>query len=227
MHSDHNESPFNAIPPVTTALVLLMAGIEIAFSLGARGILGGPGAVGWRIGGIETYGYLGEITYWMAESGRWPAEHLLRFLSYPFVHGSFTMGLFACVMLLALGKIVGEAMGPVRMLAVFVASSVLGALVYGLIVPNVPLYGAFPAIYGLIGAFTYLLWTKLGEMGEAQIRAFTLIGVLLGLQLVFGLLFGGGPYWIAEIAGFVVGFAATIVLVPGGFARLVERLRER
>ncbi|MHA7873812.1 rhomboid family intramembrane serine protease [Roseivivax sp.] len=227
MSSDHNASPFNTIPPVTVALVLLMAGTELAFSLGARGILGGPGAIGWRVQGIETYAFLGEIMHWMVETGRYPAEHLLRFLSYPFLHGSFTAALFACVMLLALGKIVGEAMGPLRMLAVFVTSTVLSAVFYGMLVRDVPLIGAFPPIYGLIGAFTYLLWLKLGQMGEAQIRAFTLIGVLLGLQLVFGLLFGGGPYWIAEIAGFVVGFGMSVVLVPGGFARLLERLRAR
>ncbi|MHA6326721.1 rhomboid family intramembrane serine protease [Roseivivax sp. CAU 1753] len=225
--SDHNASPFNAIPPVTTALVIVMFAVEVLFSLGARGIIGGPGAVGWRIQGIETYAFSGDILAWMVETGRFPPEHLMRLFTYPFVHGTFTSALFACVMMLALGKIVGEALGPVRMLAIFVVTAVAGALVFGLFVGRVPLYGAFPSIYGLIGAFTYLLWLRLGQMGEAQIRAFSLIGVLLGLQLVFGLLFGGGPYWIAEVTGFVAGFALSVVLVPGGFGRLVARLRER
>ena len=225
--SDHNASPFNSIPPVTSALVIVMFVVELAFSLGARGLVGGPGAVGWRIQAIERYAFSGDILAWMVETGRFPPEHVMRFLTYPFLHGAFTSALFACVMLLALGKIVGEALGPFRMLAVFVASSVIGAVVFGLFVGRVPLIGAFPAIYGLIGAFTYLLWLRLGQMGEAQVRAFSLIGVLLALQLIFGLLFGGGPYWIAEVSGFVAGFALSVLLVPGGFARLITRLRER
>ncbi|QFS81887.1 Rhomboid family protein [Roseivivax sp. THAF40] len=225
--TDHNVSPFNAIPPVTSALVIVMFAVEAILSLGARGLMGGPGAVGWRIQAVEQYAFSGDILAWMVETRVFPPEHMMRFLTYPFVHGNFTSALFACVMLLALGKIVAEALGPVRMLAVFVTSAIAGAVVFGLFAGRVPLVGAFPPIYGLIGAFTYLLWLRLGQMGEAQIRAFSLIGVLLGLQLVFGLLFGGGPYWIAEIAGFVAGFALSIVLVPGGFTRLMERLRER
>ena len=171
--SDHNASPFNSIPPVTSALVIVMFVVELAFSLGARGLVGGPGAVGWRIQAIERYAFSGDILAWMVETGRFPAEHVMRFLTYPFLHGAFTSALFACVMLLALGKIVGEALGPLRMLAVFVVSSVIGAVIFGLFVGRVPLIGAFPAIYGLIGAFTYLLWLRLGQMGEAQVRAFS------------------------------------------------------
>jgi membrane associated rhomboid family serine protease len=66
---------------------------------------------------------------------------------------------------------------------------------------------------------------QLGQVGAQQWRAFTLIGILLGLQLVFGVLFGGGPMWIAEVAGFVVGFFLTFLLVPGGLRRLREKLR--
>ena len=58
-------------------------------------------------------------------------------------------------------------------------------------------------------------------------RAFSLIGFLMGIQLVFGLLFGGTPVWIAELAGFAAGFGVCIVVMPGGFARLRDRLRDR
>ena len=43
---DQNQSPFNALPPVVVALVIVILGIEIVFSLGARGFIGGPEAVG-------------------------------------------------------------------------------------------------------------------------------------------------------------------------------------
>ncbi|WP_459034874.1 rhomboid family intramembrane serine protease [Roseivivax sp. CAU 1761] len=228
MLHDHNASPLNPLPPVLLALTAALLLPEIAFSLGARGLLGGPDAVGWRIRAMERVAVSGEILDWMIANRQAPWQHVGRLVAYPFVHGAFTQTLFAGVMLLALGKMVAEALGQARMLAVFFGAAILGGLVYGLALDAaMPLYGAFPAVYGLIGAFTYLLWMRLGQMGEAQIRAFSLIGVLLGLQLVFGLLFGGGLWWIAELAGFAAGFALTVLLVPGGTQRLIHRLRQR
>ena len=84
---------------------------------------------------------------------------------------------------------------------------------------------AEPHHQGLIGGFTYLLWLRLGQLGAQQVRAFSLIGMLLGVQLVFGLIFGGSLDWVADLAGFVTGFLLSIVLVPGGWARLLARLR--
>jgi membrane associated rhomboid family serine protease len=131
-------------------------------------------------------------------------------------------------MLLALGKMVGEAMGSLAVLLIFFVSAAGGALVYALIVgSSTPLIGAFPAVYGLIGGFTYLLWVRLGQLGEQQVRAFTLIGFLLVIQLVFGLLFGANAEWVADLSGFAIGFVMSIVLVPGGWGKLVDKLRQR
>ena len=59
-------------------------------------------------------------------------------------------------------------------------------------------------------------------------RAFTLIGMLLLFQLVFGMVFGGTGYgWIAEIAGFAVGFGLSFLLVDGGVARAIRQIRQR
>jgi membrane associated rhomboid family serine protease len=184
--------------------------------------------VGWRLGTLERFAFSAEIFDWMRESGRWPIEHVMRFVSYPFVHASFTHALFAGVMLLALGKMVGEAMGSFAVLLIFFVSAAGGALVYALTVGgSTPLIGAFPAVYGLIGGFTYLLWLRLGQLGEKQVRAFTLIGFLLAIQLIFGLLFGANAEWVADLAGFAIGFVMSTILVPGGWARLIDRLRQR
>ena len=228
MTHDHNAPPLNPIPPVVVALFLIIAGVEIAFFLGSKGLVGGPSAVGWRIALIEKYGFSGDVVKWMLATGRYPAEHVMRFFTYSFLHGAFTSTLFACVMLLALGKMVAEVMGPVRMVVIFFVSAFVGALAYAALPEGQPLLiGAFPAVYGLIGAFTYLLWLRLGALGEQQIRAFSLIGVLLGLQLIFGLFVTVGFYWVAEVVGFVTGFALSVLLVPGGFQHLLNRLRER
>ena len=228
MTHPHNEPPLNPLPPVVIALFLVIVGLEVAFNLGARGLVGGPQAVGWRLGTLERFAFSAEIFDWMRESGRWPIEHVMRFVSYPFVHASFTHALFAGVMLLALGKMVGEAMGSFAVLLIFFVSAAGGALIYALTVGgSTPLIGAFPAVYGLIGGFTYLLWLRLGQLGEKQVRAFTLIGFLLAIQLIFGLLFGANAEWVADLAGFAIGFVMSTILVPGGWARLVDRLRQR
>lgn len=228
MHSDHNASPVNPIPPVVLALAVVILGIELAFQLGARGLAGGPGAVGWRLAALERFAFAPQMLDWMIAHNRWPPELLLRFVSYVFVHVSFTHMLFVVVFLLALGKMVAEIFHPLAFLAVFFGSAITGAVAYGLFVdaPSA-LIGGFPAVYGLIGAFTFLLWVRLAASGDNRFRAFFLISMLLGIQLVFGLLFGANKDWVAEVAGFAAGFAMSFVVSPGGWRRVVARIRDR
>lgn len=151
---------------------------------------------------------------------------LKRFVTYAFVHGSFTQALFVCVFLLAMGKMVGEVMGEIAVLLIFLVSALGGALAYALLVGGqVALVGGFPAVYGLIGGFTHLLWLSLSRVGAQQYRAFSLIAFLMGIQLLFGVLFGGSPEWVADLAGFVTGFLMSFFLVPGGWRRILARLR--
>lgn len=226
MDEEPHNGAVNPLPPVVAALFLIIMGIELAFFLGARGIVGGPGAVGWRLSAIQTYAFSGEIFDWMWQNARWPLEHLFRFVSYPFVHASFTHALFVGVFVLAMGKLVGEVFGSLAMLAIFLVSAVGGALVYAVLLDDpMPLVGGFPAVYGLIGAFTYILWRSLGQVGANQSRAFTLIAILLGIQLVFGLIFGGSKDWVADLAGFATGFALSFFVSPGGWARMRGRIR--
>ncbi|MDX1784946.1 MAG: rhomboid family intramembrane serine protease [Roseovarius sp.] len=228
MRSPETESPLNPLPPVVMALFLAIIGIEIAISLGTRGIIGGPGAIGWRQAAIQDYAFNSQVMQWMWTNGRYPPEHLVRFVTYPFVHGDFTHALFAGVMLLAMGKFVGEIFSGWAVLAVFVSSSILGAAFYAAFVVDPPwVYGAFPGVYGLIGAFTYLLWLKLGELGARQTQAFALIGLLMGAQLLFSLLFGANMRWLADVAGFGAGFALSFFVSPGGWRKIHQRLRGR
>ncbi len=226
MSSDPNISPVNPLPPAVVALVLVIMGIEAAFSLGMRGIIGGPEAIGWRLEAFQSYAFSSEIFWWMAETGQWPAEHLIRFLSYAFVHGAFTHALFVCVFVLAMGKMVGEVMGDLAMVIIFVLSAIGGALGYAVLMnAPAPLIGGFPAVYGLIGAFTYILWRQLSLVGAQQSRAFSLIAFLMGIQLLFSLLFGGQKDWVADLCGFATGFGLSFFLAPGGWARIRGNIR--
>lgn len=219
-------APVNPLPPVVAALFLVILGIEIVLSLGARGLIGGPSAVGWRLAAIQDYAFSGDIFDWMWQNGLWPAEHVIRFVTYPFVHTSFTHALFVGVFLLAMGKMVGEVFGSVATLAIFMTSGAGGALAYAVLLDDsLPLIGGFPAVYGLIGAFTWLLQFSLARIGANQTRAFSLIAFLMGFQLLFGLLFGGSRDWVADLAGFATGYGLSFFVSPGGWERIRSRIR--
>lgn len=223
-----NASPFNNVPIAAVGIAMVMAAVEIVLQAAELGLAGGAQGVGWRIGAFRDYAFFGPIWDQMWELGLFPLEHMIRFVTYPFLHGTFFHAAFAVVIVLAIGKAVGEVFSTAAFLAVFFASSILGALVFAVVTDaNSPLIGGYPGGYGLIGAFTFLLWTRLAAVGANSYRAFSLIGILMGIQLVFGALLGGSPDWIADLAGFVVGFLLSFVVSPGGWARVTERLRQR
>jgi membrane associated rhomboid family serine protease len=221
------QPPLNPLPPVVWLLALPVIAFEVLFGLGQAGLVGGAEAIGWRLQALERFAFSPEILAWMWQTGRWPWEQAVRIATYPFVQGSLLQAVFVLVFLLALGKMVGEVFRAWGVLVVFFGAAATGAVVYTLAGVAQPLFGSFPAVYGLIGAFTFLLWLRLAAAGANRLRAFTLIGVLLAIQLVFGLLFGGAPTWIADVAGFAAGFALSFIAVPGGVGRVIAILRMR
>lgn len=225
---DHTTSPLNNLPPAVWILALPMMAIEAAVQLGANGIAGGADGVGWRLTMLERFAFFPDLLRQNVARGEYAPDSLLRLVSYPFVNGDLTSAVFGVVMLLALGKVVGEVFRWWALVVVFLGSGVVAALIYTAI-PGMtaPVAGAFPPVYGLVGAFTFLMWVRLAAVGANQYRAFSLIGALLFFQFVIGMLFGGGTLWVAEIAGFVAGFALSFVVSPGGWARVRARLQER
>lgn len=222
------ETPFNAVPLVPLMLVLAIVGIELTLTAAANGWIGGARGVGWRNNAFQDYAFFPAIMTEIFERGRGSFDLWKRFITYSVVHVSFTHTLWAAVLLLALGKFVGEVFRPLSVVILFVVSSVFGAAVYGMISwQNTPLVGAYPAVYGLIGAYTYLMWLTLGRLGENQLKAFQLIGILLGILVVYSMIFGTSPTWIAEVAGFVIGLVIAPVLAPGGWSAFLARMRDR
>lgn len=228
MHPAHSENPFNALPPVVIVLAVLVVGPELVFQAAAMGLVGGEQGVGWRLEALNAFAFSPRLFDRMLEVGQFPPDALLRFVSYAFVHLGFTHVLFVVVFLLALGKMVAETFASWAVVVVFLGSALAGSVVYGLVpMAERALVGGYPAVYGLIGAYTFILWVGLGATGGSRARAFTLIAFLLGIQLVFGLLFGGGLDWIADISGFAAGFGLSFLVSPGGWSRVVARLRQR
>lgn len=225
---DHNASPLNPLPPIVWIIAVPMIVIEAVLSLGARGVVGGADAIGWRIEALEQFAFFPDLLRYMVDAGSYPVRDVLRLATYPLVQANLTNALFVVVIFLALGKMVGEVFRWWAMLIVFFGSAVFAALVYTALPPlKSAVIGGYPAVYGMIGAFTFLMWVRLVAQGANQYRAFGLIGFLLFAEFVFGTVFGGGTQWVANIAGFVAGFFLSFVVSPGGWARVQARLRQR
>lgn len=218
----------NPLPGAVWVLIALMLGVELVIWAGTSGFVGGPQAVGWRLEAIRGFAVFEPLLEWIGATGNWLSWETARLVTYPFVHHGFGHMAMACVFLLALGKMVGEVFGNFAVFAVFFGCSVVGALAWAMLSASPqPLTGGYPAAYGMIGAFTFILWANLGAQGRNRLAAFRLIGVLIAIRLIFGLLFGASDDWIAEGAGFVLGFVMTPGLAPGGLARLRDRIRQR
>ncbi|MFT4012903.1 MAG: rhomboid family intramembrane serine protease [Paracoccus sp. (in: a-proteobacteria)] len=237
MRPGYNESPLNPVPAVVWALVLPMIACEAVFGLAQLGFAGGggPGAgLAMRQVAVERTAYIPELVLRLWQMKLFLLDESWRILTYSFVHLSAMHALFVIVFCLALGNMVASQFRPWAVIVLFFGSAIGGALVYTLVVGLLPqfrfqpLIGGYPAVYGLVGAFTFLIWTRLGQENANRMRAFTMIGMLLAFQLVFGLLFqSGNTTWIAEVAGFAVGFLLSFVVVPGGVARVMRQIRQR
>ena len=237
MRPGYDESPLNPVPAVIWVLVLPMIAFEAYFGLGQLGFLGGgqPGAgMALRQFAAERTAYVPDFVLRMWQIGVFVPDQGWRIVTYPFVHLSITHALFVIVFTLALGNLIAHQFRPWAVIALFFGSAIGGALIYTLfagLLPQwrfQPLIGGYPAVYGFVGAFTFLLWVRLGQQNANRLRAFTLIGMLLAFQLVFGILFQDGSLtWIAEVAGFATGFLLSFLLVPGGIGRVMRQIRQR
>lgn len=229
---DVNAPPLNPVPWVVWLLALPMIAMEVVLQAGANGLVGGPEAIGWRVQAMQLLGFAPDYLRQMVAVGQYPADGLWRLISYPLVQQNLSQALFVVVILLALGKFVGDIYAWWAVLLTFFVASAVGALAYTAVpLAHAGLLGGYPGNYGLIGAYTFLLWVKLA--GNGQIRAFRLIGFFMVFQVgiaAIGVAFYGleqGTTWefVADLAGFAAGFALAFVVSPGGWARVLAKMR--
>lgn len=233
MRDGLNQSPLNPLPAAVWLLALPIIASEFVFALGRAGLVGGAEGIGLRLSAMQMTAFAPEMIQRMWSVGVIDWDQIYRLVTYSFVNTSMTHALFVLAFTLALGNLVGREFRAWAVIALFLGSAAGGALVYTVamsLLPGrpAPLIGGYPAVYGLVGAFTFLLWARLAATNSNRMRAFTLIGMLLLFQLVFGVVFGNAGYgWIAEIAGFAVGFGLSFLLVDGGVARALRQIRQR
>ena len=230
--SDMNVPPLNAVPWAVWLLALPMIAVEAVVEAGANGLAGGPAGIGWRQQAIQALGFDPNYLRQFIEARQLSLEAVQRLVSYVFVHQSLSQALFVVVILLALGKFVGEVYAGWAVLLTYFAAAAMGALAYTAVpLTHAGLLGGYPGNYGLIGAYTFLLWVRLA--GQGSIRAFRLIGFFLAFQIgiaaigvaMYGVAQGTTWEFVADLAGFVTGFALAFVVSPGGWTRVLTKLR--
>ncbi len=173
MDDDINAPPLNPLPPVVWALVLPMIALELVVSAGAAGLVGGPAAIGWRSQAMQELAFAPDYLRQMWALQQFPADLLWRFFSYPFVHLDVTHAMFVIVILLALGKYVGVVYKWWAVLITYFTASAVGAVAYTMVpLAHGALIGGYPPDYGLIGAYSFLLWVQLAGAGTNTLRAF-------------------------------------------------------
>ncbi len=227
MYSDDlNAPPVNPLPNVVILLCCLVGGVELVFQMAEAGFIGGQEGIGWRISAMQQYAFSDRLFDWMRVNGSYSGRNMLRFVTYSFLHQSLMHAVFALVFILALGKFVADILHPVAVLMIFFASAIIGAFVYSIVLDDPgALIGAYPAIYGLIGAYTWLRFSSLQDEGKSGFSAFNLIIFFTVIMLVYKLAFGGSNDWLAELVGFCVGFVLSVALGPNGMRRLQTVLK--
>lgn len=186
MQDGMHELPINPLPAVIWLLALPIIASEAAFALAGAGFIGGEGP-GMRGIAISETAFFPQVLLRMAELGVFDARQFLRLITYPFIHYSLIHAAMVVVFLLALGNILGRQFRPLAVLGLFFGSAIAGALAVTLLSwvwggqQVMLLVGGYPAVYGLIGAFTFLIWARLGPAGTDRSRAFSLIGMLVAI----------------------------------------------
>ena len=131
-----------------------------------------------------------------------------RIVTGAFLHGSLLHIGVNMMSLWFLGRFIEIALGPWRMLLVYVVSLVAAGL--GVVYfsnPMIPTVGASGAIFGLFGAL-FAIGFKLGNTGRALVRAN--VGILvINLIITFTV-----PQisWQAHVAGLLAGFVLTFLI---------------
>jgi membrane associated rhomboid family serine protease len=225
---EYNKPPL--VNPIPTAILVILSGIilvEVLLFFSFGGLVGRSGVAADRLFLMQHYGVPPDLANWMLETSNFSINYVSRFIFYPFINLSSLSVVFAAVLLLALGKMVGEVFSALSVFLIWFLSTTLAAFFYSMSATNGQiLVGSYPGVYGFVGAYTFVSWiTSRLAKNRSQSQAFSLIVALMSIQLLFSFLFGTGQLWIADFAGFVVGFIISFFIIPGGIKGVLSILR--
>jgi membrane associated rhomboid family serine protease len=187
---------------ITRFLIALnVIGYLWEISVGGPGMLNGFGADNAGMERILEKGAL--VPAFVLQYGQW-----WRIITGAFLHGGLIHIGVNMMSLWFLGRFIEYAVGPWRMLVIYMLSLIASGLaVVYLSPPMVPTVGASGAIFGLFGAL-FAIGFKLGKPGMELVRAN--LGILvINLIITFTV---PAISWQAHVAGLLAGFVLTYVL---------------
>lgn len=206
--------PFSPLPISILGLVAVMAGLELIFSAGSAGLFGGPEAERWRFVAIFDYGFMDRTGLDRAGSRGLISGNGISLLAYSLIHYTFAESLISVVLLLAVGKLVGEFQTDAFLIAVFFLGAAAGGLCYGLLPSaDIPLAGSTPGLFGILGAFTCVVMTR--PKGPIFQLTIWIPIALFGVQLFSSLVFGMPPVWMAAAGAYLAGAVFWLILFFG------------
>jgi len=147
-----------------------------------------------RYFGSQSFGFAGIFS---------PFTHL--FIHGGWLHLTINIGTF-----MAFGAGLEKKIGGRRLLLLYFATGLCGALVHTLVYPytDIPLIGASGAISGLFGGILLMMQSE-GMMGSGKRKLILFIFIWMGISFFFGFLGAPGTSnpiaWTAHIGGFIGG----------------------
>lgn len=234
--------PFLRIPAATTGLLVLLVAAHIARVLAPAS---SAQAIVYNYAFYPArYSHAFLVAHGNHSQSFW--DRAIPFVSYNFLHGSFTHLAINCVWLLPFGSLVARRFGALLFFAYFLLCGAAGALAYlfsnwGSIEPMI---GASAAISGLMGAGfrviaaieandmqSYSQSLALAQGGELNLaplfspRLLLWSALVVAINVLVGRQWGFGPgaqmiAWQAHLGGYFAG-----LLLAGPFDYLARQLR--
>ena len=141
--------PIGPMPRVILALAAVIAGLELLFSAGEAGLVGGSVGGYWRSSAINDFAF-SEWLFREQLSGGILAAEWYRFVSYAFLHSQFSSTAISTVFVLAFGNLLARTVPAIHVLAIFFAGVISGAVAFVVVLNAAyPLLGASPGYFAM------------------------------------------------------------------------------
>ena len=225
-----SNSMLNPIAPILLVIAGAALLLEALFQLTDRGIIGGDGALAWRLEAIQNFGFFDGVFEHFRTNGLEAflsqPKLALSFITYPFLHWSIPDALIGAAIFLAFGRMVSLRFSIWATLALFGAGILVAGLAYGLVSSSgQPMIGLFEPSCALIGGYCWTEYRFRKFQGEPVWPAFRILIFLAIFNLVAYLFLQPNDYWVGQLAAFATGFGLSYLLAPGAARRIVQRLR--
>jgi len=190
---------------VLLAILLVCVALEALLQGADLGLWGTPR---WRGLAYQNGGFWkGLLDNWRPN---YPAQPVVMFASYGFLHGGAVHLLVNMITLVSLGRLVIERVGQLRFALIYTLSLLGGAVGFALFSTAVqPMVGASGALFGLAGVLTGWEYTARRLAREGIWPVLRVVGLLTLLNVVMYWAMDGSLAWETHLGGFLAGWAAS------------------